>query len=136
MKTKILPLLSGAFALLLAAYPMIPLFTPTALAETTQSARGEGKLAKLNLTEEQQVQIKKIRESARQKMDTIFTAEQKAQWQAARKERQKPNLNLTDEQKGQIKAIRTEAKSQMDAILTPEQQKQLQEMKSSKRQKS
>jgi hypothetical protein len=136
MKTKVLPLLSGAFALLLAVSPMIPLFTPTTLAETTPSARGKGKLAKLNLTKEQQVQIKKIRESARQQMDAIFTSEQKAQLQAARKERQKPNLNLTDEQKGRIKAIRTEVKSQMDAILTPEQQKQLQERKSSKRQKS
>ena len=135
MKTKILPLLSGVFALLLAASPMIPLSTQTALAETTPSARGEGKLAKLNLTEEQKGQIKKIRESARQKMDTIFTPEQKAQWQAARKNRQEPNLNLTDEQKRQIKAIYREVESQMDAILTPEQQKQLQAMKSSKNQK-
>jgi protein CpxP len=132
MKTKVLSLLSGAFALFLASAPMIPLFTPTALAETTQSTRGEGKLAKLNLTDEQQVEIKKIRESARQQMDTIFTPEQKAQWQAARKDNQKANLNLTDEQKGKIKAIYTEVKTQMDAILTPEQQKQLQEMKSAK----
>ncbi|MGL5036072.1 MAG: Spy/CpxP family protein refolding chaperone [Microcystaceae cyanobacterium] len=135
MKTKILPLLSGAFALLLAASPMVPLFTQTALAETTQSVRGEGKLAKLNLTAEQQVQIKKIRESAHQQMDAVFTPEQKAQLQVSRKDRQKLNLNLTEGQKGQLKAIRTEVKSQMDAILTPEQQKQLQEMKSARPQK-
>jgi Spy/CpxP family protein refolding chaperone len=135
MKTKVLFLLSGTFALLLATSPIIPVFNQTVLAETTQSVHGEGKFAKLNLTDEQKAQMKKIHESTRQQMDKVFTPEQKVQWEAARKDHQKPNLNLSQEQKEQIKAIRKDAKAQIEAILTPAQQKEFEAMKSTRYQK-
>lgn len=138
MKTKVFPLLSGVFALLLATAPIIPLFTQTALADTgtTQRSRGEGKFAKLNLTDDQKTQLQKIHESTRQQLDGIFTSEQKEQMKTARQEHQKPDLNLTEEQKEKINAVRTEAKTQIDAVLTPEQRQQLKEMNAAKLQKN
>jgi protein CpxP len=135
MKTKVLSLLSGTFALVLAVSPVIPVFTQTTLAESAQSVLGEGILAKLNLTDEQKAQFTKIYESTRQQMDKVFTPEQKAQWEAARKENRKPDLKLSDEQKEQIKAIRQNTKTQIEAILTPAQQKEFEAMKSDKQQK-
>lgn len=138
MKTKVFPLLSGVFALLLATSPIIPLFTQTALADTgtTQHSRGEGKFTKLNLTDDQKAQLQKIHESTRQQLDGIFTSEQKEQMKTARQDHQKPDLNLSEDQKEKINAVRTEAKTQIDAILTPEQRQQLKDMNAAKSQKN
>jgi periplasmic protein CpxP/Spy len=46
--------------------------------------KGEGAMKALNLSETQKAQIKQIRETAKQKMEAILTADQKAQMQQNR----------------------------------------------------
>jgi len=135
MKIKPLFLLPGAIALVLgAAAPMLPTFTDFATAGPGKMGGRGAKWQELNLTEQQKAQMREIRQSTRQKMDAVFTAEQRQQLQTARQQRQRPNLNLTEDQKTQMKAIRQEAKQQMDAVLTAEQRQKLQEMRQQKRQ--
>lgn len=135
MKMKTLFLSSGIFALIVAVSPIIPRFTQAALADTTQNAQGTG-TNKLNLSNAQKEKLKKIQDSANQKMDKVFTSNQKSQIQAARQQNQKPNLTLSNEQKEKIKSIYQETKAKVDAVLTPAQKKQLQEMQSSTNQKN
>ena len=122
----------GVIALVLAAAPVIPAFTNTAVAADAQPGRAGGARAnQLNLTDAQKAQMKQIQESSRQQIDAILTTEQKEQIRTARQQRQKPNLNLSEDQKAKLKAIQENSKSQMDAILTPEQKQKLQEMRAS-----
>ncbi len=131
MKLKASFLLPGLIALTLAASTVIASFSP-ALAASTQTTehgghgkRGEG-FKNLNLTDAQKAQAKQIRESTRQQMSAVFTADQKAQFKAARANHTKPNVTLSADQKAQLKQIRASAKSQFEAILTPTQLQQLQ----------
>jgi len=121
----------GALALALAASLVLPVFTEAASAFPAELAerRGEGWGRRLNLTEQQQSQMRQIRESTKAKIDRILTSEQQAELQRARQERRRPNLTLTDEQKAQMRAIRQEARRQMDALLTAEQKQQLEQMR-------
>jgi Spy/CpxP family protein refolding chaperone len=121
----------GALALALAASPVLPVFTEAASAFPAEVAerRGERWGRRLNLTEQQQSQMRQIRESTKAKIDRILTSEQQAELQRARQERRRPNLTLTDEQKAQMRAIRQEARRQMDAVLTAEQKQQLEQMR-------
>ena len=97
-------------------------------------AKGQGKLQRLNLTEEQKTQMQQIKQSARAEMQKILTPEQLEKLQAAKANGQKKrgvwrSLNLSDEQKAELKKIRQSKKSQMEAILTDEQKQQWQEMR-------
>lgn len=126
--------LPGVVSLLLAATPVIPLFTHTAVAASARAGGGENKLEQLNLSDAQKAQMKQIRESTRQQLDAIFTPEQKEQLRTARQQHQKPKLNLSADQKAQMKAIHQKAESQMEAIMTPEQKQKFQEMRQQRRQ--
>lgn len=137
MKIKAWSFLPGAIALMLVASPIIPVFTNPAIAQPPHQGQGEGRgegrgrgaFEQLNLTTEQKAKIKEIRESAKQQMDAVFTAEQKDQLRTAREQRQRPNLNLTEDQKAQLQAIRQDTESQIEAVLTPEQKQKLQELR-------
>jgi len=83
--------------------------------------RGDRMAQELNLTQEQQTRIRQIRESAKQQMQSVLTAEQRTQVETARQQRQRPNLNLTEQQRQQMRQIRESTKQQIDAVLTPEQ---------------
>ncbi len=145
MKIKPLVLLPGAIAVLFAAAaPLMPMLTHGVVAQAAPGARpnradkmrGGRAWQELNLTDAQKAQMKQVRESAKQRMDTILTSEQKAQLQAARQQRQRPNLNLTEAQKAQMKAVREDTQRQIEAILTPEQRQKLQEIKQQRGQRS
>jgi len=128
MNKKALFLLPGALAMMFAATPLIPGFTSAAVAVPAHAGKWGGMNA-LNLTNDQKAQIKQIRESAKQEMDSIYTPEQKTLRQQARQQHQRPKLNLTNDQKAQIKAVRQKTKSQIDAVLTPDQRQKLQQMR-------
>jgi periplasmic protein CpxP/Spy len=129
MNKKALFLLPGALMLMFAASPLIPSFTNPAIAQNAPTKGEHGKKwEKLNLSADQKAKIKTIRDSAKQQMDGILTAEQKAQLQQAKQTRQRPNLNLTADQKAQMKTIRESTETQIKALLTPEQQQQLEKM--------
>ena len=131
---KLLPLLVGTVSLALSAAIIPAAFaqsnTPTAPKERHQQNW-------LNLTPEQQEQMQRIKQSQREQMDNILTAEQKARLETARANRENPrqvfeSLNLTDEQKAQMEEVRRASKEQMDAILTAEQRQQLQQHRQSR----
>ncbi|MBD1892214.1 MULTISPECIES: Spy/CpxP family protein refolding chaperone [unclassified Coleofasciculus] len=134
MKMKPLFFLPGAIALMLAASPMIPAFTNVAFAGPGRGGAGM-KYDQLNLTDAQKAQMQQIKESTRQQMDAIFTAEQKEQMRLAKEQRQRPNLNLTEDQKTRLQAVRQSSKSQMEAVLTAEQKQQLEQLRQQWRQR-
>lgn len=112
----------------------------------------------LNLTPDQQAQMRQIRESTRTQIENILTPEQRNQWNAAMEQMRASrgqrgqrgqgaqgaqgaqlgqmfsSLNLTPEQKAQIQRISQESKQKMEAILTPEQRQQMQQMRQNRRQ--
>lgn len=128
---KLYLVIPSAIALALAASPVLPVLTEAASALPTEVAerRGEGWGRRLNLTEQQQTQMRQIRESTKAKIDRILTSQQQAELQRARQERRRPNFTLTDEQKTQMRTIREEARRQMDALLTAEQRQQVEQMR-------
>ena len=113
--------------------------------------------AELNLTQDQQTQIKGIFESRkakfeqyREQMKSTFTDEQRAKMKEMRKNRKSAGerlskedrqarwaeIGITEQQKQQMKALREQMKAEREsikneisAVLTAEQQAKLQEMK-------
>ncbi|WP_013323904.1 Spy/CpxP family protein refolding chaperone [Gloeothece verrucosa] len=99
----------------------------------------ERKTSKLNLTPEQQTQMRQIWQSTRTQIENVLTEEQKNQLRTAKDKGQNmrqvwSSLNLTSEQQSQIQAIRQDSQQKMKAILTPEQQQQLEQMRQNRRQ--
>ena len=134
MNKKALLLLPGAIALMFAAFPLIPAFTKTAVADTVQTYQGgHGLMQQLNLSDTQKSQIQQYRQSAKQQIDAILTSDQKTAIQQAKENHTRPNLNLSDDQKAQIKSIRQQTKANIQAVLTPDQQQQLQQLRTAQR---
>ncbi len=132
---KALFLLPGAIALMFAASPLIPTFTKAAVADTVNTHEGgRGFMQQLNLSDTQKAQIRQYRQDAKQKMEAILTADQKAEFQQARQNHTKPNLNLSDDQKAQLKAIHEETEANIQSVLTPDQQQQFQQLRAARRQ--
>ena len=92
----------------------------------------------LNLTSEQEEQMKAVWESTRAQIETILTPEQKNQLSeieasGEQKYRGFAQLNLTSEQKAQIREIRQQSRQQVEGILTPDQLEQMQQMRQNRR---
>jgi Spy/CpxP family protein refolding chaperone len=116
-------ILSGAMLLPLAALAQTAATTPnsgdnnsattsTAPQEKERGERGEKFAKKLNLTPEQQTELKGIRENMRQQAQTI-----------------KNDSSLTaDQKKAKMKELRETTHQQMMAKLTPEQQEKFKQM--------
>ena len=134
---KLYLVIPAALALALAAAPVLPVFTQAASALPTEVAerQGEARGRRLNLSEQQQTQMRQIRESTKARIDRVLNSQQQAELQRARQERRRANLNLTDEQKAQMRAIRQEARRQMDTLLTAEQRQQLEQMRQQRSQR-
>jgi len=110
-----------------------------------QIMAGRGHAA-LNLTPEQEAQMKQIRSSTRAQIETVLTPAQKEQLNAVRGEERGQGrgrghrrqiweqLNLTPQQQAQIDRIRQESKEKMNAVLTPQQREQLQQMRQNRHQ--
>ncbi|HEY9639855.1 MAG TPA: Spy/CpxP family protein refolding chaperone, partial [Coleofasciculaceae cyanobacterium] len=93
---------------------------------------------RLNLTEDQQAQLKQIRENTRNQVENVLTAEQQQQLQAAIAQGQeRPEafraLNLTEAQRIQRHDILKAARQQAKAVLTAEQQQQIRDFMQSHR---
>ncbi|WP_055077021.1 Spy/CpxP family protein refolding chaperone [Pseudanabaena sp. 'Roaring Creek'] len=103
--------------------------TPT----STQNHR-EGGWKKLNLSDAQKQQLKMIRASTAQKVQSVLTEEQRSKIATAKQSGDRKgvwkSLNLTADQKQQIHDIRKSSREQSLAVLTPDQRTQLQQMKS------
>jgi periplasmic protein CpxP/Spy len=138
MKIKLMPMLAGAVALTVVATPLIVkaqanTSSQPLLAQANRQDR-QGKWDKLNLSAQQQEQLRQIQEETRAQMQAILTPEQQEQFNTARQNRQgswsgKTALNLSEEQKVQMRQIMEAKKSRMQAILTPAQQQQLEQMR-------
>ncbi|MEO1378214.1 MAG: P pilus assembly/Cpx signaling pathway, periplasmic inhibitor/zinc-resistance associated protein [Cyanobacteria bacterium J06635_10] len=101
-------------------------------------AKGQGKLQRLNLTDEQKTQMQAIKEDARAQMKEILTQEQLEKLETAKANGQKKRgvwrtLNLTEDQKAELKKIKESKTSQIEAILTDEQKEQFQQMRENRR---
>jgi hypothetical protein len=79
-----------------------------------------------SISREQKSQIRSIKRSAMSQIQSILTAEQRAQVDAARQRGEKPrdimsSLNLSSDQQSRIREIRRSARQDMQNLLTPEQ---------------
>jgi periplasmic protein CpxP/Spy len=136
---KVLPLLAGVASLSLAVGTILPALSQFPQSPIPTSAQPDDRQAAqrsgdrpgfekaLNLTDAQKAELKTIRDSARQQMEEVFTADQKTQMQQARQQRQRPNLTLSAEQKSKLESIRRDTKIKIDAVLTPGQKQKPQQ---------
>ncbi|MBD2177461.1 hypothetical protein H6F42_11110 [Pseudanabaena sp. FACHB-1998] len=88
---------------------------------------------KLNLTDAQKAELKRIRESAKTERRNVLTPEQRAKieqaLQSGDRKGVRKELNLTDAQKQQMRTIGQETKKKVEGVLTPEQKQQLEKMR-------
>lgn len=137
MNTKLLTILGTTATLIFITGLSIPSQARQTFTPSSQPVLlTQRKLSTLNLTTEQQTQMRQIKESARAQIENILTEEQKNRWRTATEGGEKnrqiwSSLNLTSEQQAQIQSIREDSKQKMKAILTPEQQQQLEQRRSS-----
>jgi Spy/CpxP family protein refolding chaperone len=101
--------------------------SPNGQGPNAQGNRGRQERPDLNLTSEQEAQLRALQEETRSQMDAVLTPEQRAMLETAREQRQRPRLNLTTEQREQMQAIREASQAAHDAILTPEQRQQIED---------
>lgn len=148
MKRKLMPMLVGAIALTLTATPLV------VHAQSTNNDygydnygqgqfQGRGRFAGINLSQNQQDQMARIRRDTQDRIQRILTPAQRQQLQSLRQNRQGQqqgmmraqgqrgrgilsSLNLSDDQKRQLRDIMKDSKSRMDAVLTSQQRDQMQ----------
>ncbi len=133
---RLLPLFTGAIVLTLAISPGLPAFSQSTTPMSPHQDSQKRPPNFLNLSPEQQAQIEEIHQNTRSQLDTILTADQRAQLQReapppeGRQGMGRPpfdSLNLTAEQRSQLEAVFRSTKEQLDAVLTPEQRQQVQQ---------
>ncbi len=138
MKIKLMPMLAGVIALSVVATPLILNAQPNTSDQPAQSnRRHHGMWEQLNLSPEQQEQIRQIREETRAQKQAILTPEQQEQLNAAGQNGQGRNrqewrsimASLTDDQKAAMRELKEQEKARIEEILTPEQQQQLEQMR-------
>lgn len=120
-------------ALLLLGAPMLAAHAQNS---TVVAQAGDRKADRpnLNLTADQKAKMKAIRESTRRQIESILTADQKAQLETERSQgtKRRPDwrsLNLTAEQKAQMKSIRQASEKQIESVLTPTQLEQMRQFR-------
>ncbi len=137
---KLSLLLPGAIALLLSAAPVLVAQAQSTAPTAPRVSQRMQKQNRLNLTDDQKAKLKTIRETTRQQIEGVLTAEQRAKLQTDRGQGMKrgqgwKSLNLSADQKARIKQIRQASRSQMESVLTQEQRSQMQQYKSQRRAK-
>ncbi len=155
MKFKVMSALTGAVLLAATAIPLnvnaVQAVPGQHLLAQATTPQGQGKLADLNLTQNQKARMRQLHQETRQKIEAVLTQEQKQQYTAALQNRSRAvrdgngdmnfssvqrsgrhnvmaSLNLTQNQKNKIRDIMQSARSRMNGILTEAQRSQLQEM--------
>jgi Spy/CpxP family protein refolding chaperone len=145
MKIKLIPMLAGAIVLGAIATPFAlnAQAKPSAQPLLAQAQQHQGKWSQLNLTEQQQQQMRQLREETRTQMQSILTPEQQQKLQAAMQNGQGRNnqawrevmASLTDEQKAKKRELMQQQKSRFEGILTAQQKQQMEQMRQECQQK-
>jgi Spy/CpxP family protein refolding chaperone len=155
MKLKLMPVLTGAVLIALAATPLAVKAAPITpgqqlLAQAARQQR-QGKFANLNLTQEQKDQMRQLRQETQREIESVLTQRQLEQYKATMQSRRGrmrssngnlansgqgqqsgrrnvfDDLNLSSSQKDRIQQIRQQSRDRMRSILTREQQDRLQQ---------
>ncbi|KAM3092326.1 hypothetical protein ACKFKG_22990 [Phormidesmis sp. 146-35] len=133
---KLLFLLPGAIALILAATPIVAVHAQnSAPAPTGERMQNKNRL---NLSADQKAKMKAIRETTRTQIDGVLTDAQRTQLQSEQGQGMKRgrglrSLNLSADQKARIKTIMEAARRDREAILTPAQLEQMRQFQSQRR---
>jgi periplasmic protein CpxP/Spy len=105
----------------------------------TKPQRRVGMWEQLNLSDTQKQQLKTVRDTTKQQIESLLTEEQRAKLAEAKQAGDRKgawrSLNLTADQKQKISEIRKRSKEQGLAILTPEQRTQLEQMRANRQPK-
>lgn len=140
MTFKWIPMAAGVLAIALTV-GALPLQAQDAT-PTDRESTEEPALATLNLTQQQQAELRKIRQETKAQLQNVLTPEQQQQLSELRQERQQRQqrwgkwaaLDLTDAQKAQIRQIRQASRQRIEAVLTPQQLEQLRQNRRDRRQ--
>ena len=154
MKLRLMPVLTGAVVLAVAATPLVVTAAPITsgqqlLAQVGQ--RRQGPFANLNLTQEQKNRLQQLRQDTQREIEGVLTPQQLDEYNAAKQIRQGmrrggggnwsassqggqnrrsniwDSLNLSSNQKSRIQEIRQRSRDRMMSILTDQQRQQLQQ---------
>lgn len=136
MKFKTLVVVAGTLALSLATTPLVvqAQTKPPAPQKLAQAQKPQGPLQRLNLTEQQKVQIEQVRNNARTEIEKVIRPEQQARFKTAMQNRQGVQaaiaaMNLTSQQQNQIRQIMESSQTKiLQDILTAPQRQQLQQI--------
>ncbi|MEM1370390.1 MAG: hypothetical protein AAGG02_20795 [Cyanobacteria bacterium P01_H01_bin.15] len=95
-------------------------------------------LSKLNLTETQKTELRELRQSTRDRTQSVLTDEQQAELKAAhesgiRGRQAMRSLELSEQQRTEILQIRDDSRAQRNSILTDEQLQELKNMRQERR---
>jgi Spy/CpxP family protein refolding chaperone len=132
---KILFLLPGAIAVILAAAPIVAVNAQNSAPTAPTGERMQNK-NRLNLSADQQTRMKAIRETTRTQIDGVLTDAQRTQLQSQKGQGRGKgwkSLNLSDDQKARIKTIMEASRRDREAVLTPAQLEQMRQFKSQRR---
>ena len=145
MKIKLMPMLAGAivFGAIATPFALNAQANPSAQPLLAQAQQHQSKWSQLNLTEQQQQQMRQIREETRTQMQSILTPEQQQKLQAAMQNGQGRNnqawrevmASLTDEQKAKKRELMQQQKSRFEGILSAQQKQQMEQMRQECQQK-
>ena len=160
MKFKVMSVLTGAVLVAATTTPLnvnaVQVLPGQHLLAQATPPQGQGKLADLNLTQDQKARMRQLHQETRQKIEAVLTQEQRRQYTAALQNPSRAvrngngdmnsfsvqrsgrrnvmaSLNLTQEQKNKIRDLMQSARSRMNGILTEAQRTQLQQMLRSQR---
>lgn len=103
------------------------------------SAQATPQTKQIELTEDQQAEIIRIRETTNDRINAVLTDEQKQQLEVAMQQGQDPRqafslLELSENQQLEIQTILQQANQESQEVLTPEQLEQLQQMQQNQQQ--
>jgi periplasmic protein CpxP/Spy len=161
MKLKLMPVLTGAVVLALAATPLVAKAAPVTpgqqlLAQAARQPR-QGNFANLNLTQDQKNRMQQLRQDTQREIETLLTPQQLERYNAAKQSRRGmmrnrggdlaasgqgqrngrssmwDSLDLSSSQKAKIQEIRQRSRDRMMSILTDQQRQQLQQSGNSMR---
>jgi len=147
MKLKLMPMLSGAITLTVAAAPLAvkAQFSPSQPtpgqqgqnsqpSQPTPGQQGQNRpgATGIQLTQQQRQKLVQIRRDTSAQIQKILRPEQQNKFKAALQAGQDRKsafaaMNLSSEQQAQLRKITQAANSQVESILTPEQRQQIQQ---------
>jgi Spy/CpxP family protein refolding chaperone len=103
--------------------------TPLATKAQEQAPQTPQNRPRIELNQEQQLQLEQIQNQTLRQIDTVLTPEQRGQFNAGRQNGQGIGAiqELSENQRTQLRTILQRANSQVEQLLTPEQIQQIQQ---------